>query len=76
MNERVTKLYEELVSEYGYDLEAAPEVLKAIIEEFPEATDGEIVTFVLDAVVDGYEEDLDDLDTLVSDFSINWGRKF
>lgn len=73
MNGRADKLYGVLIETYG-DLDDALELFEALIGDFPEADDQELVDYVTEVAVENNDE-LPHLDDAVADFAASFSRK-
>lgn len=73
--DRVKKLYEMFVEEYGDELEDVEELLTTLVTEVPDASNEEIVAFAINVVADNDEQAPDDPEACVDEFTTTWGSK-
>lgn len=72
---RVEGLYDSFVAQFGEEIDDAQEFLEALVDEFPEASNEEIIDYVIESIEDNYDE-VPHIGDAVADFSFVWGRKF
>jgi hypothetical protein len=73
--DRITKLYDMFVNEYGEELEEAVELLSTLATEVPDASNEDIVDYAVNVIIDNDDLAPDDPESFLSDFVAQWGSK-
>ena len=73
MDERKKKVYDAIVDEYGDDPVDLMELVSALLDEYPDASDARVVDYIV-VMLEESDGNID-ISDWVRDYGREWGRK-